>query len=333
MARPYRVKFEHASYLVSLQGVDGLGLFVEDTDAVHFVDLLGLIASKHQVILHAYALADNQAALVIETPKANLSLYLQGVQTAFARHIRQHYVQSGPIMRDRYRAKLLEKSEVLTQACEWVHCFPLLTAENPLSPAAQRKELRTFRFSSLAEILSGQEDLPNRSVEFLRGYGSPVKKRLEKHLQACEQLLTEGGASWKRRSKASPIAIGSADFVKEMEQKHAALVDGKRVKGLRSYGKKVQGISRFKVVEETAEVLGVSKEDFFVQRHHSMLRPVLAGFLYQFAGMTQKEIAAFLRLGSAAAVSLQIKQLLQARQRNPELDKMCRKLEKRFTRN
>ncbi len=333
MARPYRLKFENACYLVTLNGVDGLGLFVEKTDATHFVDLLDLIARKHQVILHAYALAENSAALVLETPMANMSLYLQGVQTAFARHIRQYYVQSGAIMKDRYRAKLIEKSEVLAETCEWVHSFPVRESSKNMTPASRLKMLKTYPFSSYRFTIGEVEQGITSPEELLRAYGSPVKNRAAKHTQATESLLVNGTEAWNQKAKSSTIAIGSEAFVQEMEQKHKALVAGKRVKGLRQYGKKTQGISRNKVVEQVAKAFSVQKQEFFVQQHSSILRPVISAFLYQYAAMTQKEIAVFLGLGSAAAVSLQIKRLLTLRAEDPELDKKCKKLEKSFARS
>jgi hypothetical protein len=330
MARPYRLKFENACYLVTLKGVDGLGLFVESSDAAHFVDLLGLNALKHQVIVHAYALAENSAALVLETPKANLSVYLQGIQTAFARHIRQFYVHKGPIMKDRYRAKVLEKEVFLAKTCEWVHTFPFHNSD--ATPAAKCKQLAAYPFSSyrftLGEVASGM----SQPAELLKTYGSPVKNRADSHRFACETQLREGTAAWESRMKESTVAIGSDAFVHDMELKHAAVLTGKRVKGLRQYGRKVQGISRTRVTEEAAKTFGVPKEDFFVQRHGSVLRPVISAFLYQHAAMTQQEIAAYLGLGSAAAVSLQIKQLLTLRLQDPKLDKLCLKLEKNLVR-
>lgn len=333
MARPYRLKFENACYLVTLNGVDGLGLFVEKTDAEHFVDLLDLIARKHQVKIHAFALAENRAALVLETPNANLSLYLQGVQTAFARHIRQFYVQSGPIMKDRYRAKVLEKSKVLAEACEWVHTFPVRECSGNLTPAAQEKMLNTYGFSSYLFTLGEKETGITSPDELLRCYGSPAAKRPLAHQEACCKLLVEGCGDWTAKAKKSTVAIGSESFVREMEQKHQAVLAGKKVRGFRQYGRKNQGISRNKVVDQVSKSFGVNKQDFFVQKHASVLRPVISAFLYQYSAMTQKEIADFLGLGSAAAVSLQIKQLLILRQKDPELDKKCRKLEKSFARS
>lgn len=332
MARPYRLKFENACYLVTLQGVDGLGLFVEKEDALHFQQLLSLIALKHQILLHAYALSENGAALVLETPKANLSLYLQGVQTAYARHIRQNYVQSGPIMRDRYRAKVLEKATTLASACEWVHTFPVREIAVKKTPAAKRKFLDTYRFSSYLYTVGKVEEGITQPEQLLRTYGSPAKNRPQAHQHACEQLLVEGTEAWDQKAKQSTVAIGTPDFVKEMNTKHQAVLSGKRVKGFRQYGKKKQGISRNKVVESVAKTFGVNKQTFFAQQHSSILRPVLSSFLYQYAAMTQKEIADYLGLGSAAAVSLQIKRLLQLRSTDVELNKKCVKLEKSFAR-
>lgn len=328
MARPYRLKFENACYLVTLKGVPGLGLFVEKADAGHFVDLLALNALKHQVLVHAYALAENRAAMVLETPKANLSLYLQGVQTAFARHIRQFYVHKGPIMQDRYRAKVLEKDSCLAAACEWVHVYPW--RESTLAASAKAKQLAAYEFSSYRFTLGASLSGITQPAEWLKTYGSPVKHRADKHRRACEELLIGGTDAFDRQMKSSPVAIGSEAFIREMEQKHQAVLAGKRVKGLRQYGRKVQGISRLRVTEVVAEAFSVPKEDFFVQRHDSVLRPVLSAFLYQYAAMTQQEIAAYLGLGSAAAVSLQIKHLLKLRTGDKKLDQLCRKLEKSF---
>lgn len=333
MARPYRLKFENACYLVTLKGVDGIGLFMEKSDADHFVELLDELAKKHQILLHAYGLAANSAVLVVETPKANLSLYLQGVQTAFARHIRQHYVQSGAIMKDRYRAKVLEKPGMLSEACAWAHAYPVIENDGHRPLSVQLNKLKSCPFSSYRFTVELAEQGITSPAELLRGYGSPVKNRIPAHTAACGEMIRDGGASFTAKVKKSTVAVGSDEFIAEMEQKHRALVSGKPVRGVRIHGKKARGLSRNKVMEEVGKAFGAQKQDFFVQRHSSVLRPVLSSFLYQYAAMTQKEIADFIKLGSAAAVSIQIKQCIQLREKDPDLDKICRKLEKCFARS
>ncbi|MEX2606398.1 MAG: hypothetical protein WD708_03555 [Kiritimatiellia bacterium] len=332
MARPYRIKFENACYLATLRGKEGLGLFVEDADSAHFVELLELIARKQQVILHAYALAGNTASMVLETPKANVSMFLQGIQTAFARHIRQYYVQSGPIVKGRFQAKVIEKETVLAPCCEWVHTLPVRELASGHTPAKQKAFLFRYAFSSYRFTCGMVDEGITDPTQLLRSYGSPAKKRPEKHQRGCDAMLGDEGLLFEKRTRTSPVAIGSEAFIEDLTRKHEALMAGKAVKGLRRYGKNVQGIARMKVVEAAAKGLGIDKSVFFVQQHSSIARPVVAGMLYQHAAMTQQEIAAFLNLGSAAAVSLQIKQLLQLRSQNPEVDKTVRAIEKALTR-
>lgn len=328
MARPYRIKFENACYLASLWGKDDLGLFVEDADSAHFVELLELISRKQQVILHAYALAGNTASLVLETPKANVSLFLQGVQTAFARHIRLHYVQSGSIVKGRFKAIVIEKETALAPTCEWVHTLPLRELAFGHTRAKQKTFLSSYRFSSYRHTCGRVEEGITDPTALLRSYGSPAKKRTEKHQLGCAAMLGEEGLAFAKRIRKSPLAIGSEAFIQDLTQKHDALLAGKSVKGFRRYGKNVQGIARMKVVEAAAKGLGIDKADFFVQQHSSIARPVVASLLYQHAAMTQQEIAGFLNLGSAAAVSLQIKHLLQLRSQDPEVDKTVSAIEK-----
>jgi hypothetical protein len=306
--------------------VEGLGLFVEEEDARHFEHLIWITSEKHRVSVYAYALGPNSAMLVVKTPDANLSAFLQGVQTAFARHIRHHYVQQGPIMQGRYHAKVLQPGACVARACEWVHTFPV--REEELGTKAQRKAFLTrYPFSSFRASAGLEEPSVSDPATWLRAYGSPAAQRARKHMQACEELLENGNPSFEQMLTESSLAVGSPDFLKEMARKHQALQQGKRVAGLKVYGRKSKGVARNKVKKAVAEHLQVSPQEFGKQRHSSMLRPVLAYALYRHAAMTQREIADFIGVGSSAAVSLQMKRLLQARAKDPQLDHIVRRLE------
>lgn len=314
-----------------MEGAEGLGLFVERDDARHFVKLLGIGARKHRVILHGYGLAENSAALVIETPDANLSAFLQGVQTAYARHIRHFYVHSGSIMRGRFHAKVIEKDRILHRACEWTHTLPVRDSDARRNASQKIKALHNHPFSSFRHTIGKDEAGITDPTDLLRMYGTPVKRRREKHAAACEKQVTEPDAVWEEMLAVSPVAVGSPEFVKEMRDKHDALQAGRRVKGMRVFGRKQRGVARAKLLGAAAEAFQVDKQEFFTQRQASMLRPALSYLLYRFGKMTQQEIADYLGLGSAAAVSLQIKRLLMAREAQPELEEKLRRLESRFT--
>jgi hypothetical protein len=304
---------------------------VEKADAAHFVELLDFTARKHQVVLHAYALAENSAELVVQTPDANLSAFLQGVQTAYARHIRHHYVQKGSIMNGRYHTKVIDTATALGLVCEHVHRYPALDRDGLKTEAQQKRFLEKYAFSSFLSTVGKEETGITDSTALLRSYGSPAKKRAEKHEQAVLNDSEAGEKEWKKAFRASPFAIGSAEFVQEIRAKHDALVAGKRVTGLKVFGKKSRGVARTKILDAAATAFGVDKADFMKHQHSSMLRPALAHLLYRFSGMTQNEIADYIGVTSAAAVSLQIKRLIEAREKDEKLDKTVLKLEKTFS--
>lgn len=327
MARPIRMQFPDACYLITLEGMEGVGLFVEKSDARHFEHLLWLSSEKYRVKLHAYALAANSAMMVVETPEANLSEFVQAPQTGYARYIRHHYVQRGPIVRGRFHAKVLEKSTALARACEWTHGYPVRDDDRNLTPAQTRRLLEKHPFSSFRATIGLEEEGIANPVDLLRAYGSPAAKRAEKHRAGCEALLLEGDPEWEEMRTASPFAIGSPAFLAEMRQKQATLRKGKRVTGMKRYGKKSRGTARTKVLKAVANGFDADPKSFFQRGHGSMLRPALAHALYLHGKMTQKEIADYIGVGSAAAVSFQIKRLLEVRAKDPELDKILNRVE------
>ncbi len=331
MARPLRIETQDACYLVSLQGADGIGLFIESRDARHFQELMALSAEKHRVVLHAYALAQNSAMLLVQTPEANLGMYLQGILTAFARHIRHFYVQSGPIMQGRYRAQLVEPGAALRAAAEWVHGLPVRDRDGMKTPKQKEAFLAKYSFSSYLTTLAGDEEALASPVQILRAYGSPASKRGTRHEQAVLRSLVEGRSEKQVLGPSNRLSIGSDAFRKQVDLQHEKLRNGKKVKGVKTYGVKAKGIARNRLVAATASAFQVEKTEFFRHRHDSMLRPALAFMLYQFSNMTQQEIADFIGVGSAAAVSLQIKRLLKRRGSDAELNKRLQGLESEFS--
>lgn len=331
MARPLRIEFQDACYLVTLQGADGIGLFDETRDARHFEQLMALSADKHRATLHAYALAQNSAMLLVQTPEGNLGMYLQGILTAFARHIRHHYVQSGPIMQGRYRAQLVEPGKPLRAAAEWVHGLPVRDRDTLRTPAQKEKFLAKYAHSSFLTFIEGKEDQLADPTQVLRSYGSPVAKRGSRHADAVTKAVLSGADEKEVLGTFTRLAIGSEEFQKTVLDQHEKLRVGKKVKGVKTYGKKAKGVARNRLVNATATAFSVDKSEFFRHRHDSMLRPALAFTLYQFGAMTQQEIADFIGVGSAAAVSLQIKRLLKRRSDDQDLDKRLTTIESEFS--
>lgn len=68
MARPLRIEYEGAVYHVTSRGDDRRGIFLEDTDRVSFLGILGDAVERFGWICHAYCLMTNHYHVFIETP-------------------------------------------------------------------------------------------------------------------------------------------------------------------------------------------------------------------------------------------------------------------------
>jgi len=84
MARPLRLEFPGAVYHVTSRGNARQRIFLGDADRELFLDTLAHVIARYRWLCHAYCLMEHHYHLLIETPRANLSLgmrQLNGIYT------------------------------------------------------------------------------------------------------------------------------------------------------------------------------------------------------------------------------------------------------------
>jgi REP element-mobilizing transposase RayT len=99
----------------------------DDEDRGRFVDALGASVLRHGVLLHLYCLMDNHAHLVVETPHANLSGFMQNFQTRYIVWFNRRHQRWGHLMQGRYGARLVEADRYLLQLSRYLHLNPVRT--------------------------------------------------------------------------------------------------------------------------------------------------------------------------------------------------------------
>lgn len=82
MARHVRLEYEGAIYHVTSRGNERSDIFVEDNDKERFLEKLGANVAQHHVRLYAYVVMNNHDHLLIETPRGNLSKFMQQLNTS-----------------------------------------------------------------------------------------------------------------------------------------------------------------------------------------------------------------------------------------------------------
>jgi len=84
------------------------------------------------------------------------------------------------------------------------------------------------------------------------------------------------------------------------------------------------------VLETLADVFGIEVRAFRQRRRNSPLRAVGAHCLCRYAGLTQREAAAVLEVGSGAAISLQLRKLAAELPKDRKLRRLVSKAEKQL---
>ncbi|HEX5607293.1 MAG TPA: transposase [Candidatus Binatia bacterium] len=74
MARPLRLQFPGAIYHVTSRGNSRQKVFFTDADRELFLRTLSGVVTRYGWICYAYCLMANHNHLLVETPKANLSI-------------------------------------------------------------------------------------------------------------------------------------------------------------------------------------------------------------------------------------------------------------------
>ena len=125
MARPLRLEFANAVYHLTSRGNARQGLFFNDGDRELFLQTLAHVVSRYSWICHAYCLMANHYHLLIETPKANLSIGMRQLNGVFTQSFNRRHKRVGHLFQGRFKAVLVEKESYLLELCRYVVLNPV----------------------------------------------------------------------------------------------------------------------------------------------------------------------------------------------------------------
>ena len=83
MARPPRIEYENALYHVTSRGNGRTTIFYTDDDRQRFLEQLRDNLETYDVVLYAFVLMANHYHLLIRTRRANLSRFMQRLNTGY----------------------------------------------------------------------------------------------------------------------------------------------------------------------------------------------------------------------------------------------------------
>jgi REP element-mobilizing transposase RayT len=329
MARPLRIPNEGGLYHVTLRGNERKAIVRDDDDRHRFVGALGASVWRHGVILHLYCLMDNHAHLVIATPHANLSAFMQNFQTRYIVWFNWRHQRRGHLMQGRYGARLVEADRYLLQLSRHLHLNPARTrTAGRWTLKQQVQRLRRYPWSSYLSYI-GEAARPEFLTQgpIMEQVGGRGRQQREKYRQYVEAGLAERDKELKELLSRATGSLGSERFRAEIDQRHQERVR----QGGRAEDAAFRRLGRRATVEQVravvAKVLGQEAKVFQQQRKGGWERALLAKALVEQAGLTQREAAVVMGLTTGAAVSIQLRRLHEALPQDAPLRRQTREID------
>jgi len=311
MARKLRVQFEGAIYHVTLRGVEKRTIFTEDRERERFLQRLADGAETHDVRIYLFCLMRNHAHLVLETPRANLDRFMHGLETAYTVYFNLRHDRAGHLMQGRYGAVLVEGDEYLMRLTRYVHLNPVYVGKAKRLPIKDRRRLlRDYPWSSYRSYIGCEEQF-----EFVDYGPVPAMTGVKKSGQAkayrryVEAGLVESDEEFLEILKESSLSIGTESFRDRIRDLHLDLLRKHKCVEDVSFRRIGRVLAVADILSVVCEELGVEEAELRHHRKRSHIRPITARMLCKHGGLTQRQAAEELGLGTGAAVSAQLKWL------------------------
>jgi putative transposase len=228
MARAPRLNFPDAVYHVTSRGNGRTWIVRDDDDRGRFLRQLEDNVATHAVRLYAWVLMDNHFHLLVRTPRANLSQFMQRLNTSYALYARYKHGRPGHQFEARFKAKLVEEESYLLAVTRYIHLNPIkIAACRRLDKSERMRRLEGYRWSSYPGYVAKRNSQEFVCYDVLREYGATLataRRRYRAYVHAC---VMEDDQSLLEAMQVSRYAIGEATFIDDTEQRLGELRTGR----------------------------------------------------------------------------------------------------------
>lgn len=335
MARHLRVEYPGAIYHVTVRMLgswpeDGCRLFRDNNDRERLLDRLAERVEQFNIRLYQVCLMLTHFHLVLETPEGNLSRFMHSLSTAYTVYYNIRHRRHGHLVDGRFKAKLVDGDEYLLALTRYVHQNPVCVGRMKKRPIKEKIQyLRRYRWSSYPSYIGLAK--PFDFVEYrpiLAGMAGKKRDRPRHYRKYVESGLAKTDNDFMAALKASPMSIGSEAFRRWVDEQYQKLLEKQNRPEDVSFRRVIEPLGSDQVLEVVGNVLGVTVEEFAQRRRNSILRGVAAWLLCKYAGLTQREAAKRLCIGTDSAVSRQIRKLKQRLAEDRSLTRKLRRIER-----
>ena len=335
MARPLRLEYEGAIYHVMARGNERGAIFRLNSDRLRFLEKLGESAGTFQVRVYGYVLMQNHWHGLIETPRGNLSAFMQQFNTSYTVYYNTKHQRVGHLYSGRYKAPLVEGDDYLLRLARYIHLNPIrISTLKDASRDEKVERLRAYRWSSYqayAGLTPRQEWMDYEPLLGLVAVNAP--RRSAGYARYVEAGINEDDPVIEEAMGWSSKAIGERAFCQQVELELKAQVGQLGSPQDAAMRRMEAGIPPEVVEAAVCSVCRVALADLVGRRKKSDARTMLMKLLVQYSGMTQREVAHRLGLIDGSGVSRAIAELSRDLPQDRKLERLYHRLERRISKH
>ena len=236
---------------------------------------------------------------------------MQRFHTAYTVWFNRRHNRSGHLFEGRYGASVVAEDAYILKLSRYVHLNPVYVSANDDKPLRERiRILRAYAWSSYRGYAGlGQRVGFVTHEPILAMMAKRRKNAASVYRDFVEAGIRDIDAAFLGAKSRSRFCIGSDDHHDQVAAKYEQMAEGYTHQEDISFQEIATDYSEDAVLEAVSEVFGVDRAELLVRRHDSWLRPLSSRALQVYAGLSQRQIAQALSIGSGAAVSKQLRLL------------------------
>ena len=304
MPRPPRIDFPDALYHVISRGNGRADVFWTDDDRFRFLQQLRDSVHSAAILLYAYVLMDNHFHLLVRTPRANLSRFMQRLCTSYALYCRYKHRKPGHQFEGRFKAKLVEDETYLLALTRYIHLNPIKTAAcQRLDKGERVGRLEAYPWSSYPGYVSATHVADFVCFDLLKDYGRSWTAARHNYRAYAHACVLKDDQPLLNAMKANRYAIGGSEFIDQTERRLERRRSGRLQDADVALPRLTVDIKRIDGV--VAAQFGVAPAD--LKTHGNRTGPAKLAAMElacRLTGWTQRAIGAYYGGISCAAVSV-----------------------------
>ena len=332
MPRQLRVQFQGAIYHVTIRGNGRADIFVDNHDRERFLKRLEDSLETYAVRLYLFCLMNNHVHLVLETPRGNLSRFMQSVETGYTVYYNLRHNRSGHVLQGRYGAKLVEGDEYLLNLSRYVHLNPVFVDKIKNLPLKKRIEiLRNYWWSSYPGYagITGEYEFVT-SGPILGLMETRKNRQRREYRKYVESGAAETDEEFLALLKGARLTIGGDEFRAKIGGLYHELAEKSQKPEDVAFRHQIENISAEEILSLLSKMLEVETEWFKERKRKSGLRPLAAKMLSKYGGLTNRKIAEVLNIRSGTAAGRAIVRLGKVLESNRKLKILLPEIENKL---